>query len=186
MSIDELVDFIAVGTATFHSRATATVEAKVSAKLLKKLKKKKRRTIDEEVARKIQSKLKAALIGTTPTVFFSKYDRDNGGTLDAKEFKKLVRTAMRVPKADVSDDDIDVLIRCLDDDGGGEISIDELADFVDKGSATFHDAARRKTKPAMPPTDKAVGEADHDDDGDGIAGWTEEVDIVGVLFGECC
>ena len=49
-----------------------------------------------QVSKMIQTKLKAALIGTTAKKFFAKYDKDKGGTLDAAEFKKVVRTAMKV------------------------------------------------------------------------------------------
>ena len=35
-----------------------------------------------------------------------------------------------------------LLIHCLDDDGGGHLSIDEISDFIQYGSATFHDGGR--------------------------------------------
>ena len=42
----------------------------------------RRRMIDEDVAKKLQSKLKAACYGTTPEKLFSKWDKDKRGTLD--------------------------------------------------------------------------------------------------------
>ena len=57
---------------------------------------KKKRIIDEPTAKKIQLKLKAACIGSTPQKVFSRYDKDRGGTLDAAEFKRMVRVGMKV------------------------------------------------------------------------------------------
>ena len=43
------------------------------------------RAIDEAIARKVQSRLKAAAYGTTPRVLFGRYDRSGDGCLDAGE-----------------------------------------------------------------------------------------------------
>ena len=40
------------------------------------------RMIDEDVAKKLQFKLKAKCYGTTPEKLFSKWDKDKRGTLD--------------------------------------------------------------------------------------------------------
>ena len=50
----------------------------------------------------------------------------------------MIRVGLKISKIDISDEDIDALIVALDDDGGGTLSIDEPADFVERGSATFH------------------------------------------------
>ena len=44
---------------------------------------------------------------------------------------------MRVSDAEISDDEIRLLVHCLDDDGGGELSIDEIVDFVERGQFYF-------------------------------------------------
>ena len=100
-------------------------------------KKKSGEVIDEAVAKKIQSKLKAVCYGTTPQRVFARYDRDKGGSLDHAEFKKMIRTGLKIGKDDLADGDLEALIAALDDDGGGTLSIDELADFVERGTATF-------------------------------------------------
>jgi hypothetical protein len=41
------------------------------------------------------------------------------------------------PKS-LSDKQIDTFVKFLDDDGGGELSIEEIADFVERGTATFN------------------------------------------------
>ena len=50
-------------------------------------------------------------------------------------FAKVLREGMRVCETDISDDDITLLVHCLDDDGGGELSIGEIVDFIEHGGA---------------------------------------------------
>ena len=49
----------------------------------------------------------------------------------------MIRTGLKIGKDDLADGDLEALIAALDDDGGGTLSIDELADFVERGTATF-------------------------------------------------
>ena len=80
-------------------------------------KQKRKKTIPEDRAKMIQSKLKAALYGgggSTASKFFDKYDKDRGGTLDAAEFKKAVRLGMKVAPSVLADDDLSVLISCVE------------------------------------------------------------------------
>jgi Ca2+-binding EF-hand superfamily protein len=124
--------------------------------------------------RRPQRKIKAACYGTTPKALFSRFDTSSDGTLDGEELRRAMRRAMRIPPHEVSrdaarkdwasqplqvttacamrtpphelaDEEIDKLIGALDDDGSGTLSIDELADFVERGTATFYsiDKARR-------------------------------------------
>ena len=68
----------------------------------------------------------AACYGTTPQVLFARWDKDGGETLDYAEMKRFMRAGLKISKADVSDDEIDVLIRALDDDASGSVGIGEL------------------------------------------------------------
>ena len=54
--------------------------------------------MDEALARRIQSKLKAACYGnkTGFAALFARYDTDRGGNLDRQEFKSLVRTKLKI------------------------------------------------------------------------------------------
>eukprot|EP00615_Pteridomonas_danica_P014869 CAMPEP_0114410466 /NCGR_PEP_ID=MMETSP0102-20121206/24054_1 /TAXON_ID=38822 ORGANISM="Pteridomonas danica, Strain PT" /NCGR_SAMPLE_ID=MMETSP0102 /ASSEMBLY_ACC=CAM_ASM_000212 /LENGTH=481 /DNA_ID=CAMNT_0001578129 /DNA_START=6 /DNA_END=1451 /DNA_ORIENTATION=+ len=96
---------------------------------------KPKRNMNEQVANKVQAKLRAAVINNDPRVFFQKYDKDKGGSLDATEFKKCIRQALKIPPSDLSDKDIEQFTQDLDDDGSGDLDIDELADFVERGMA---------------------------------------------------
>jgi len=116
---------------------------------------KKRRKIDEKVAEKLQSKLKAACIDTAPAKFFKKFDKDKSGDMNAKELSKMIRVSLKISEKELSEADVKALIDALDDDGSGSLSLDELADFVEHGTATFYadhaateaaDAGKRTTK----------------------------------------
>eukprot|EP00618_Florenciella_parvula_P006440 CAMPEP_0119517948 /NCGR_PEP_ID=MMETSP1344-20130328/34706_1 /TAXON_ID=236787 /ORGANISM="Florenciella parvula, Strain CCMP2471" /LENGTH=111 /DNA_ID=CAMNT_0007555593 /DNA_START=90 /DNA_END=422 /DNA_ORIENTATION=- len=99
----------------------------------------KKRTIDEAVASSIQSKLKAACTSDDPLKFFKRFDKDRSGSVDYDEFKKMIRVGLKITKEVLPDKDIEVLIKALDDDGGGTLDLEELADFVERGTATFND-----------------------------------------------
>ena len=47
-------------------------------------------------AKKVLSKMKAALYGTDARSLFLRHDRDGNGELDKDEFKRLVRTSLKV------------------------------------------------------------------------------------------
>jgi Ca2+-binding EF-hand superfamily protein len=49
----------------------------------------------------------------------------------------MVRTGLRIAAKDVSDEDINMLIESLDNDGGGTLDLSELADFVVRGYAAL-------------------------------------------------
>ena len=96
-----------------------------------------RKNIDENVAAQMQASLKAAVYGTDPSTWFSRYDKDREGHLDYDEFRIMVRIGLKITKELISDADINILIAALDDDDSGTIDIKELADFAERGSATF-------------------------------------------------
>lgn len=97
----------------------------------------RRPKINEDAAKRLQSQLKFATSGTVPQKLFRKYDKDKSGTLTAEEFKRLIRVELRIPHDKISDKDIDAFVLALDDDGAGSLSIEEIADFVERGTATF-------------------------------------------------
>ena len=45
---------------------------------------------------KLQSRFAAATYGTDLATFFGRFDRDKGGSLDAGEFKRMVRRTLKV------------------------------------------------------------------------------------------
>ena len=121
-------------------------------------KKKNRLMIDDETACKIQTRLRHATSGTTAARslppdpmhaepsgtaniderrYFGKFDKDKGGTLNETEFRRVLRDGMRVSELEITDDEITLLVSALDDDGGGELSIKEISDFIEQGTATF-------------------------------------------------
>ncbi|CAJ1461592.1 unnamed protein product, partial [Effrenium voratum] len=93
--------------------------------------------ISEEVARRMQSQLQSATRGVSLRKIFGKYDADRSGTLTSVELKKLIRKELRISLAVVSDADVENLAAALDGDHTGNISVDELLSFIERGSATF-------------------------------------------------
>ena len=91
----------------------------------------------KEISRKVQLKLQAALINTTPQKVFGRFDKDRRGTLDQAEFKKCVRMALRLPHSQVSDAEILLLCQTLDRSGDGELEIQEIVNFIERGLAAF-------------------------------------------------
>ena len=113
----------------------------------KKKKKKKKLKMTEETASKIQSRLRAAMIGVEPQVFFDRHDRDHTGHFDNEEFRILMRTGLKITKEQCSDEDVGALLGALDDDDSGYISITELVAFMRKGM----DALTRRDDEAHEP-----------------------------------
>lgn len=105
-------------------------------------KRKKKKQISEEMATKLQSKLKAACIDTAPAKFFKKFDKDKSGDMDAAELTRMIRVSLKIGKDQLSDGEIKALIDALDDDGSGSLSLDELGDFVERGTKTFYSEAK--------------------------------------------
>mmetsp|Transcript_124635 Transcript_124635/g.228714 ORF Transcript_124635/g.228714 Transcript_124635/m.228714 type:complete len:2401 (-) Transcript_124635:127-7329(-) len=99
-------------------------------------------------ADRMQGKLKNAVVGIDPKNIFAMYDKDNSGSLDAAEFKELVRNVLNVSTKDLPDEDIDNFIKVLDRDGAGTISIEEASGFLDQGAAVFEKPAAKSKEPA--------------------------------------
>ena len=51
--------------------------------------------------------------------------------------RSQVRRTLRVPKEELSDKDLIKLVSLLDDEGTGNLEIDEITDFVERGSEAF-------------------------------------------------
>ena len=75
---------------------------------------------------------------------FSAYDRDGGGSIDAKELKALMASVGQVP----SDDELQEMIRIADADGSGEV---DFYEFVTLMAHKMADVRRRRAN-IIPPT----------------------------------
>ena len=100
--------------------------------------------ISEEVARRMQSQLQSATRGVSLRKIFGKYDTDKNGTLTSTELKKLIRKELRISTNVISDNDVENLAAALDGDRTGNISVEELLSFIERGSATFFSAVPTK------------------------------------------
>ena len=82
---------------------------------------------------------------------FKRYDKSGDGSLDVKELQRALRRDLKITPEELSDADIDALVEALDDDGSMSLSIDELADFVERGTATFFSGPSDDAAPAPAP-----------------------------------
>jgi hypothetical protein len=64
-------------------------------------------------------------------VLFERFDRDGSGTLEEHELRNAFRRTLRVPPSLVTDAEITCLCNILDADGSGNVSIQEILDFLD-------------------------------------------------------
>jgi len=89
--------------------------------------------ISRRFAPRPSSQIKATLYGTSVRDFFIRCDKDGNGTLDEGEIKVVVRKILKIPPSAISDRAISKLFKLLDDDGSGDVEIDEIVDFVESG-----------------------------------------------------
>jgi Ca2+-binding EF-hand superfamily protein len=67
-----------------------------------------------------------------------KYDETGDDLLDPVELLRMIRNDLRIMPGDVRDEEVGALVKKLDDDGSGTLSIPELVDFIERGVATFN------------------------------------------------
>eukprot|EP00929_Paragymnodinium_shiwhaense_P033390 TRINITY_DN18340_c2_g1_i1.p1 TRINITY_DN18340_c2_g1~~TRINITY_DN18340_c2_g1_i1.p1 ORF type:complete len:1511 (-),score=466.48 TRINITY_DN18340_c2_g1_i1:362-4894(-) len=94
-------------------------------------------TVEEILAEKlpiIQRRLKATLYakegGVNWEEMFLQYDKSGDGELQLDEFTQAVRRELRLPRDQVSDEEVRLLFEHLDADGSGEVDIQEIQIFV--------------------------------------------------------
>ena len=80
--------------------------------------------------RKKLSSLSYGVGGEDPVRLFRHFDRDNSGTLDFGEFRSAVRKGAHVTVAMISDGELRKLFYAVDADDGGDVSLEELTDFI--------------------------------------------------------
>ena len=81
----------------------------------------------------LKKKLRAAAYthkGVDIKAFFKFMDNDGSNELDYEEFKTALRKQGKMAASSTTDQQIREMFDAVDLDGGGTISIDELADFL--------------------------------------------------------
>lgn len=127
LSYDEFVDFL-------FGAAPELAAPKLA---LKRLSNKRGIKIDTHFSNRLRTMLDPSLSGITVERMLKKFDRDGDGALSKREIKRLLRVQLKISEQDFSDAQIGDLVFALDDDGSQTVSINELVDFLHKGSDTF-------------------------------------------------
>eukprot|EP00929_Paragymnodinium_shiwhaense_P006567 TRINITY_DN11020_c0_g1_i1.p1 TRINITY_DN11020_c0_g1~~TRINITY_DN11020_c0_g1_i1.p1 ORF type:complete len:609 (-),score=131.88 TRINITY_DN11020_c0_g1_i1:623-2449(-) len=125
---------------------------------------KKGHGVSPELVRRLQQLFKAATYGTSLVKFLRKFDKDRSGTLGMEELRKIVRQQLRIKPEALSDEDIGVLASALEN-GSGELSIEDLAEFIEQGSTVG-------VEDAMGEAEDKDGVLEGDESG-GLMGWRE-------------
>mmetsp|Transcript_40622 Transcript_40622/g.74148 ORF Transcript_40622/g.74148 Transcript_40622/m.74148 type:complete len:685 (-) Transcript_40622:11-2065(-) len=97
----------------------------------------KSKQLAEDLCIQLQSKLRSATVGISLPKFFKRFDKDRTGSLNVAQMRHLIRAELHIPLTMMNDKDIEMLVKALDDDGSGSLSIEELVEFIEMGSATF-------------------------------------------------
>ena len=80
--------------------------------------------------RKKLSALSYGAGGEDPAKLFRHFDRDNSGNLDFGEFRSAIRKGAHITVAKMSDADLRKVFYAVDADDGGDVSLDELTEFI--------------------------------------------------------
>ena len=79
---------------------------------------------------------------------FAAADMDKSGSLDVKELKQAMRSALRISPQTLPDYDLHILFDAIDHDNSGSVELTELLEYVSHGARRANDAEelfRKKT-----------------------------------------
>jgi Ca2+-binding EF-hand superfamily protein len=92
------------------------------------------------MVKKIQSRMKAASYDPTGRGWervFLQQDKDNSGTIGHDEFKSMCRRILKISPKEFPDVDVHAIFSLLDEDGSGEVELQEILDFVSDGTVEY-------------------------------------------------
>ena len=115
-----------------------------------RLKQRKAMKVDPAIVKKVKQKLRACSYtvgGMDFAKLFRHYDRDNSGSLEYEEFRSALRRDAKIKPSDVSDRDLLTVFNAVDDDGGGEVEIDEFVAWMEQED----DVGELKSSPSAGP-----------------------------------
>eukprot|EP00927_Polykrikos_kofoidii_P076857 TRINITY_DN73881_c0_g1_i1.p1 TRINITY_DN73881_c0_g1~~TRINITY_DN73881_c0_g1_i1.p1 ORF type:complete len:754 (-),score=124.73 TRINITY_DN73881_c0_g1_i1:79-2340(-) len=129
------------GGAAYHRSQTNEVDDPKAVAEAARLRKeqKRRQKIHYETARRLHILLKCATQNTSPGRLVRKFDKDRSGSLSTDEVKRLLRRQLRISAETLGDEDIVALVGALDD-GDGDLVIDDLLEFLEKGPSVMENS----------------------------------------------
>ena len=109
----------------------------------------RKQVADSPLVKQVKIKLKAAAYthkGMDFAKLFSYYDRDNSGSLEFPEFVSAIRRDAKISPAEVSDEALQEVFDAVDDDGGGEVDIDEFVAWLNSKTSGLVVKKKKKKK----------------------------------------
>jgi len=79
---------------------------------------------------------------TLREAIYTHLDRNNDGSLECGEFKDIIRGRLRIDRFTLDDDGLNALSDAVDQDGSGDIDMDELHALLERGNAYEDDVLR--------------------------------------------
>lgn len=104
--------------------------------------KKQYKKIEDALARRVQWLLKSSMVGTTFEKVFGRFDKNRDGVLTFDEFRRVLRVILRIQSDTLTEDEVTAFMAGLDNDHSGTLDMNELADFLNHGSAALFAEAR--------------------------------------------
>jgi hypothetical protein len=109
----------------------------------------------KSMLRKMQMKMKVALYGDDVRSFFKRCDHNKSGSFDFNKLKPVCRKILKISPKDITDGDIEKLMKLMDASGSGSVQIEDIAKFIDGGLIrgkpleTINITAKKKKKKAL-------------------------------------
>jgi len=101
---------------------------------------------EQQLLSSVRQKINAAKVRTKQTSekLFHECDKDGSGTLCLNELKATIRTTLKMPPNAVNDHEIGLLFAALDGDGSGDVELQELLEYLQKGKRSEEEEEAHK------------------------------------------
>jgi Ca2+-binding EF-hand superfamily protein len=103
---------------------------------------------EQQLLSSVRQKINAAKVRTKQSweQLFHECDKDGSGTLSLQELKATIRSTLKMPPNAVCDHEIGVLFAALDSDGSGDVELQELLEYLQRGQRSEEEEEARKAQ----------------------------------------
>lgn len=97
----------------------------------------------EGVRSKVKAEAYTSAKGRQLSVLFSRFDKDDTGSLDEHEFRCALRRTLKIPQATISDEEVSLLFQSIDEDNSGTLEVKEIVAFLNS-DCSVHELQERE------------------------------------------